>query len=413
MLCCKGRKKDDYSYGPVSQLLCQTQKRRGLSVAPPDAASKQTSRIMTKECSECEKKNGSGHAAPKDIVRQVNEHLAQCPGEQLPQTVRNFYQKKFGITFEQVRIHTCQKAIQLNETINAEAFTYKNHIFFNKDKYDPDNTEGKELLEHELTHVVQQNGATNQGVQRQRKETPSACHGTNRIGNLKYRGVLEHLIIQQYYLMAVNPLAELEYFIPESSLGGGPGYADIADPISGGIYEIKFYPFAQQAGFEVAKYVAMAQKHCDALVPWHPGVNYPGAVLPFAGGREIVSWLAAPGVIAYYTRKKIRQKEPEKVPVPIPKKEREPVLRKVEQFIRRVVASGEDAYEAAKEFLKNNPDVLRYIKNIAAGVMIVAAVAIIVVTIIEDIASLGAGVLDDPASFAAAFGLVRAALAMI
>jgi hypothetical protein len=78
-----------------------------------------------------------------------------------------------------------------------------------------------------------------------------------------------------------------------------------------------------------------------------------------------------------------------------------------------VVASGEEAYEAAEKFLENNSDVVKYIKNIVAGVIIVAAVAIIVATIIEDIASLGAGVLDDPASFAAAFGLVRAALTML
>jgi hypothetical protein len=138
MLCCNERQKDDHVYGPVSQLSLQPQKRRGLSVVPPYAAAKQTSQIMVKECSECEKKNGTGHAAPKDIVRQVNEHIAHCPGQPLPQTVRDFFEKKFGIAFDQVRIHTCQKAVQLNETINSEAFTYQNHIFFNKDQYTPD-----------------------------------------------------------------------------------------------------------------------------------------------------------------------------------------------------------------------------------------------------------------------------------
>jgi hypothetical protein len=410
MICCNERKKDEHSYGPVSQLI-QPRKQRGLGVVSPYATAKQKSRIMLKACSECEKQNGAGHIAVKDIVPQVNEHIYQCPGQPLPQPVRDFFEPKLGASLSRVRIHTCQKAIQLTETVDAEAFTYKNHIFFNKDQYLPDAADGRRLLEHELTHVVQPNGSTNQSIQRQKKETPSACHGTNRIGNLKYPGVLEHIIIQQYYVMTVNPLAELEYFIPGSGTQGGPGYADIADPVSGGIYEIKFYPLAGQAGVEVANYVAMAKIHCDALIPWHPGLNYPDAVLPFTGDQELVSWLAAPGVIAYYTRK--RQPQPEKVPVRVPEKEREPVLRKIKQFIQRVVASGEDAYEAAKEFLKNNPDVLRYIKNIAAGVMIVAAIVIIVATIVEDIASLGAGILDDPASFAAAFGLVRAALAMI
>jgi hypothetical protein len=410
LICCNERKKDENTYGPISQLF-QLQRRRGLSVVPAYTASKQENRIMLKACSECEKQSGAGHIATKDIVPQVTEHILQCPGQPLPQTLRDFFETKWGTALGPIRIHTCQRAVQLTETVNAEAFTYKNHIFFNRDQYLPETANGRELLEHELTHVVQSSGSTNQKIQRQKKETPSACHGTNRIGNLKYPGVLEHIIIQQYYVMTVNPLAELEYFIPGSGNKGGPGYADIADPVSGGIYEIKFYPLAEQAGVEAAKYVAMAQIHCDSLIPWHPGLNYPDAVLPFTGDREIVSWLAAPGVILYDVRKK--KPQPKRVPVWVPEAEREPVLRKMERFIRRVVASGENAYESAKQFLENNPDVVRYISNIVGGALIVAAIAIIVATILEDIGSLGAGILDDPASFAAAFGLVRAALTLI
>ncbi|MFL5899997.1 MAG: hypothetical protein ACJ75S_02185 [Solirubrobacterales bacterium] len=56
--------------------------------------------------------------------------------------------------------------------------------------------------------------------------------------------------------------------------------------------------------------------------------------------------------------------------------------------------------------MAQHPEVVGYIK----AAMIGAAIAIVVATIIEDIATLGAGILDDPASFAAAWALVRAAL---
>jgi hypothetical protein len=47
--------------------------------------------------------------------------------------------------------------VQLNESLNAQAFTHGNDIYFNNNKFDPEHSEGKHLLAHELTHVVQQN----------------------------------------------------------------------------------------------------------------------------------------------------------------------------------------------------------------------------------------------------------------
>jgi hypothetical protein len=72
MICCNERKKDDHLYGSVSQLPLQSKKHRGLGVVPPYAASKQSSPIMVNECSECEKKNGAGHTAPKDVVKYIS-----------------------------------------------------------------------------------------------------------------------------------------------------------------------------------------------------------------------------------------------------------------------------------------------------------------------------------------------------
>jgi hypothetical protein len=84
------------------------------------------------------------------------------------------------------------------------------------------------------------------------------------------------------------------------------------------------------------------------------------------------------------------------------------VLQKVREFVDGVVAGGRDAEEAARRFLEENPDVARYLAAAAIG----GAIIIVVVTLAEDIATLGAGIADDPASFAAAFALVRVAQQM-
>jgi len=47
----------------------------------------------------------------------------------------------------------------MNRELRAQAFTHGSDIYFNAGKYEPGSTNGKGLLAHELTHVVQQSGA--------------------------------------------------------------------------------------------------------------------------------------------------------------------------------------------------------------------------------------------------------------
>ncbi len=68
-------------------------------------------------------------------------------------------EQAFGADFSQVQVHTDSKSNKLNESIQAKAFTTGKDIFFKQGEYQPDNQPGQELLAHELTHVVQQNGS--------------------------------------------------------------------------------------------------------------------------------------------------------------------------------------------------------------------------------------------------------------
>ena len=64
--------------------------------------------------------------------------------------------------FSGVRVHTNAQADGLNQSLGARAFTVGQDIYFRRGEYDPGSSNGRELLAHELTHVVQQNPGTMQ-----------------------------------------------------------------------------------------------------------------------------------------------------------------------------------------------------------------------------------------------------------
>jgi hypothetical protein len=96
---------------------------------------------------------GGGFASP-EVAAGIKRQSGK--GSPLPAGTLAEMNKSFGMDFSQVRIHTDSAAARLCEELNAQAFTHGTDIFFNEGKYNPESTEGKLLLAHELTHVVQQ-----------------------------------------------------------------------------------------------------------------------------------------------------------------------------------------------------------------------------------------------------------------
>lgn len=81
-------------------------------------------------------------------------------GRPLESGTREEMGRRFGSDLSDVRVHTDTSAAHLNQNLNARAFTSGSDIFFNREEYNPHSTEGKRLLAHELTHVLQQRGQT-------------------------------------------------------------------------------------------------------------------------------------------------------------------------------------------------------------------------------------------------------------
>lgn len=69
---------------------------------------------------------------------------------------------QFGADLSDITIHTDSEAHQLNKELGAQAFTHGKDIYFNAGKYNPETAQGRFLLAHELTHVVQQAGEDDQ-----------------------------------------------------------------------------------------------------------------------------------------------------------------------------------------------------------------------------------------------------------
>jgi hypothetical protein len=90
-----------------------------------------------------------------EALPMVHDAL-DTPGQQLNEETRAFMEPRFGHDFSQVRIHTDEKDSQSAQAVNALAYTVGSDIVFDKGQYAPETSDGKYLLAHELTHVVQQ-----------------------------------------------------------------------------------------------------------------------------------------------------------------------------------------------------------------------------------------------------------------
>lgn len=114
-------------------------------------------------CSECEEEqNLQMKAAPgrtPTVSGQVNAQIgAPSGGQPLPESVRSFFEPRFGHDFGQVRVHTDAGAAASARGVHALAYTLGRDIVFGAGQYAPASTQGQRLLAHELAHVVQQSG---------------------------------------------------------------------------------------------------------------------------------------------------------------------------------------------------------------------------------------------------------------
>ncbi|HEV7661597.1 MAG TPA: DUF4157 domain-containing protein [Allosphingosinicella sp.] len=80
-------------------------------------------------------------------------------GQPLDAPLRHDMETRFGHDFSGVRVHSGGAAAQSARDVSARAYTVGHNIVFGAGQFAPASPAGRQLLAHELTHVVQQSGS--------------------------------------------------------------------------------------------------------------------------------------------------------------------------------------------------------------------------------------------------------------
>ena len=95
-------------------------------------------------------------SAPADAMPASVEGVLVSPGQPLEPTLRTDMEQRFGHDFSPVRIHVGAAAEQSARDVNARAYTVGHDIVFGAGRFAPATPDGRRLIAHELTHIVQQ-----------------------------------------------------------------------------------------------------------------------------------------------------------------------------------------------------------------------------------------------------------------
>ena len=116
--------------------------------------------------------SGEMGAAPASVDR-----VLASSGRPLAPALRSDMEQRFGYDFSRVRVHSDSAAELSARDVNARAYTVGSDVVFGAGSFAPGNREGRRLIAHELTHVVQQARSTRRVVHRQ--VNPSQAQGTS------------------------------------------------------------------------------------------------------------------------------------------------------------------------------------------------------------------------------------------
>ena len=95
------------------------------------------------------------HSAVPSTIHDV----LRSPGQPLDRETRSYMEPRFGHDFSHVRVHSDSRSAESARNVAALAYTVGNNLVFGPGQYTPGTSTGRQLVAHELAHVVQQEGA--------------------------------------------------------------------------------------------------------------------------------------------------------------------------------------------------------------------------------------------------------------
>ena len=136
---------------------------------PTSAASTEISSphdTLQRKCAACDEdetvqRKASGNGVASIEAPPVVHEVIESSGQPLDAQTRAFMEPRFGHDFRNVRIHNDARATESAGAVGARAYTVGHHLVFAAGRYEPSTNVGRQLIAHELAHVVQQGGAEN------------------------------------------------------------------------------------------------------------------------------------------------------------------------------------------------------------------------------------------------------------
>jgi hypothetical protein len=153
-------------------------------------------------------RQGEGEAEVAPDV-EVAIDRSRGGGQSLDTGVRRQMESAFGTDFSGVRIHTGAESHSLNRAVNAIAFTTGEDIFFRDGAYNPGTSSGKELLAHELTHVMQQGATSHVSTKAQCVQVQRLCSECEKENDQRIQGKLSVGRADDQYEQEADRVAKL------------------------------------------------------------------------------------------------------------------------------------------------------------------------------------------------------------
>lgn len=375
----------------------------------------------------------SDMAAPASVDRVLSS-----PGSPLEPGLQQDMEQRFGRDFSGVRVHSDTAAAQSAREVNAHAYTVRNNIVFGADRFAPGTREGRRLIAHELTHVVQQLGLTkirvgqssenpslppistlNENIQLQRFISSEPAGGCGVCYGIPANvGKAAHTLIQTEFEI-LYPLGLVELGV--QSADDDNGRLDLAIAVPGG-FEIGEIKPANENGYadgitQIAKYIGLISARfpnaaIKPLTKLLPPIIFP-TLSPKCPVQILFVNPPVGGVYGYFCKPSFAQLKARGCSCPIPQKMQEeekkkekkekdtqtnpdsvpqvavkPFERQVLDFINEVIVGGKEVEQAVRKFLNEHPEIVNNIE------LIIAAIA--AGAILTDIISAGGAVAKDP-----------------
>jgi hypothetical protein len=231
-------------------------------------------------------------------------------GNAMPDATKSFMENRFTTDFSNVKIHTGNYATQLSNQLNAQAFTIGNDIYFNEGKYQPESTDGKRLLAHELTHTIQQSNyiqrqsGSGAMTRQQFEQTMRNTYGVSTIQNgtvtdqIKSMGLDPKVVTSLPNWQSWNPGAQSDiykYIIDafaefSKTFGGFPPVTELT------FYNI--YYDIKNGNYVPVKDVGAMFGNTDLSI--FSSINTANKGLPFAKSNASGNYPGSPGIVLGY-----------------------------------------------------------------------------------------------------------------